>query len=67
LLTAMQMSDSFQCVTSADWQCGDDVIIPPPGSCGVAKQQVEEAGKDYYCLDWFMCFKKLPRDQLTLP
>ena len=46
--------------TPADWQPGDDVIIPPPGSCGVAKDRVEKAGEDYYCLDWFMCLKKLP-------
>jgi len=63
----MQTPDSFQCATPADGQPGDDVIIPPPGSCGAAKQRVEEAGKDYYCPDWFMRFKKLPKEQLTLP
>lgn len=67
LLIAMQTSDAFQCATPADWQPGDDVIIPPPGSCGTAKQRMEESGKDYYCLDWFICFKKLPKDQLKLP
>ena len=41
---------------------GDDVIVPPPGSCGAAKDRVEAAAKDkdIVCLDWFMCFKKLP-------
>ncbi len=67
LLIAMQTSDAFECATPADWQPGDDVIIPPPGSCGVANKRMEEAGKDYYCLDWFLCFKKLPKDKLTLP
>lgn len=67
LLIAMQTSDAFECATPADWQPGDDVIIPPPGSCGTAKQRIEDAGKDYYCLDWFICFKKLPKDKLTLP
>lgn len=67
LLIAMQTSDAFECATPADWQPGDDVIIPPPGSCGVAKKRVEEAGVDYYCLDWFLCFRKLPKEQLTLP
>jgi peroxiredoxin (alkyl hydroperoxide reductase subunit C) len=67
LLIAMQTSDSHECATPADWRPGDDVIIPPPGSCGTAKDRVEQAGKDYYCLDWFMCFRKLPQDQLTLP
>ena len=26
-----------------------------------AKDRVDNAGDDYYCLDWFMCFKKLPK------
>ena len=64
LLIAMQTSDAFGCATPADWQVGDDVIIPPPGSCGTAKDRVEQAGDDYYCLDWFICFKKLSADDI---
>ena len=58
LLTAMQKSDLEGIATPANWQPGDDVIIPPPGSCGAAKDRVgtKEPGK--YCLDWFMCFRK---------
>jgi peroxiredoxin (alkyl hydroperoxide reductase subunit C) len=65
LLIAMQTSDAHQIATPADWQPGDDVILPPPGSCGTAKERVENAGDDYYCLDWFMCFKKLPMDKIS--
>ncbi len=36
---------------------GDDVIIPPAGSCGAAKKRMEEDNPNMYCLDWFMCFK----------
>jgi peroxiredoxin (alkyl hydroperoxide reductase subunit C) len=46
--------------TPADWRPGDKVIIPPPGSCGQAKDRVAGAGQDYECLDWFLCFKSLP-------
>lgn len=60
LLIAMQHSDKHKVATPADWQLGDDVIIPPPGSCGSAKDRVDQAGEDYYCLDWFMCLKKCP-------
>jgi peroxiredoxin (alkyl hydroperoxide reductase subunit C) len=60
LLIAMQHSDKYQIATPANWQPGDDVIIPPPGSCGVAKQRVEQAGDDIKVLDWFMCLKKCP-------
>lgn len=59
LLVAMQTSDEYDIATPADWQPGDEVIIPPPGSCGIAKSRVEEAGEGYRCLDWFLCLKKL--------
>ncbi len=67
LLVAMQTSDAHQCATPANWEPGDDVIIPPPGSCGAAKDRVEKAGKDYECLDWFLCLKKLPKEKLAAP
>jgi peroxiredoxin 2/4 len=60
LLIAMQHSDEHGIATPANWQLGDDVIIPPPGSCGTAKDRVEKAGDDYKCLDWFLCLKKCP-------
>lgn len=63
LLIAMQTADAQGVATPADWQPGDDVIVPPPGSCGTAKERVDNAGKDYYCLDWFMCFKKLAKEK----
>lgn len=67
LLIAMQTTDENACATPADWEPGDDVIVPPPGSCGVAKERMDKQGKDYYCLDWFMCFKKLAKSKLKLP
>lgn len=63
LLVAMQHSDKYKIATPANWQLGDDVIIPPPGSCGMAKERVEQAGSDYKCLDWFLCLKKCPHDK----
>ncbi len=60
LLIAMQTSDKYGIATPANWQPGDDVIVPPPGSCGVAKDRVEKPDPDVTCLDWFMCLKKLP-------
>jgi peroxiredoxin (alkyl hydroperoxide reductase subunit C) len=60
LLIAMQHSDEHKIATPANWQLGEDVIIPPPGSCGTAKDRVEKAGADYKCLDWFLCLKGCP-------
>jgi len=66
LLIAMQVADANQIATPADWQPGDDVIIPPPGSCGVAQERVQNADAEgYQCLDWFMCFKKLGADKIN--
>jgi len=63
LLIAMQHGDEHAIATPANWQIGDDVIVPPPGSCGAAQERVEGAGDDYYCLDWFLCFKKCPHGE----
>lgn len=58
LVQALQKADADSVATPADWRLGDDVIIPPAGSCGVAKDRMESSGEDMYCLDWFICFKK---------
>ena len=38
---------------------GDEVIVPPPTSCGAAEQRVAEPGEGVRCVDWFLCFKRL--------
>lgn len=58
IVLALQKADAEQCATPADWRPGDDVIVPPPGSCGTAKERVENQSSDQYCLDWFLCFRK---------
>ncbi len=58
MIIAMQKADKEQIATPANWEPGDDVIIPPPGSCGTAKDRVESQDDDKYCLDWFMCFRR---------
>jgi len=58
LIIAMQKGDKEGIATPANWQPGEDVIIPPPGSCGAAKDRVESKEDGKYCLDWFMCFRK---------
>jgi len=67
LLIALQTADKFGCATPADWEPGDDVIVPPPGSCGTAKERVEKPGLDFTVIDWFFTLKKLPKDKLGLP
>lgn len=60
-LIAMQTSDKFNVATPADWEPGDDVIISPAGSCGVAEERMDGTD-DLECEDWFFCTKKLDKD-----
>jgi peroxiredoxin 2/4 len=59
LLISLQTVDKYDVATPADWQPGEDVIVPPPGSCGTAKERVEETGEGHKCYDWFFCTKPL--------
>lgn len=58
IVIALQKADAENVATPADWRLGDDVIVPTAGSCGTAKERMENQTEDQYCLDWFMCFKK---------
>ena len=62
-LVAMQTADAFEIATPADWNPGDDVIVPPAGSCGVAKDRMEEGG-NMKCYDWFFCTKSISADDV---
>jgi peroxiredoxin (alkyl hydroperoxide reductase subunit C) len=60
-LIAMQTADAFAIATPADWRPGDDVIVPPAGSCGVAKDRMENK-EEMKCYDWFFCTKKISEE-----
>jgi peroxiredoxin (alkyl hydroperoxide reductase subunit C) len=60
-LIAMQTADAFNVACPADWQVGDDVIVPTAGSCGVAKERMDD-NENLDCKDWFFCTKKLDKD-----
>ena len=59
LLIALQTTDKHGCATPADWQPGDDVIVPPPGSCGTAKERMAVRDKGTRVVDWFLTFQEL--------
>jgi peroxiredoxin (alkyl hydroperoxide reductase subunit C) len=58
IIQALQKTDAEGVATPADWRPGDDVIVPPAGSCGTAEDRVKGSDDVDYCLDWFMCFRK---------
>jgi peroxiredoxin (alkyl hydroperoxide reductase subunit C) len=63
VLLAMETADAFAIATPADWRPGDDVIVPPAGSCGVAKERMENK-TEMHCYDWFFCTKKLDKEKV---
>jgi peroxiredoxin 2/4 len=62
VVLALQTADEFGVATPADWRPGDEVIVPTAGSCGVAKERMENKSEDVTCYDWFFCTKKLDKD-----
>ena len=61
-LVAMQTADAFSVATPADWRPGDEVIVPTAGSCGVAKERMED--KNVKCYDWFFCTKPISKENI---
>lgn len=57
LVKAMQTSDANKVATPENWQPGDKVIVPPPGS--VAEAEARVASGEYECVDWYFCRKSL--------
>ncbi|MCF8345731.1 MAG: peroxiredoxin [Bacteroidales bacterium] len=64
VIVALQTADEFSVATPADWRPGDDVIVPTAGSCGTAKERMEEKKEDVTCYDWFFCTKKLDEEKV---
>ena len=60
-LLALQTADAFEVACHADWRPGDNVIVPPAGSCGVAKERMED-DSDLDCKDWYFCTKPLDKE-----
>ncbi len=64
VLIGLQTADNFGVALPADWRPGDDVIVPTAGSCGSAKERMENKSDDMTCYDWFFCTKKLPKEEV---
>lgn len=58
MIQALQKSDAVHCSTPANWQPGDDLIVPTPVTADAADAAVNEKGEDEYALDWFLRFRK---------
>lgn len=65
VVIALQTADAFGVATPADWRPGEPVIVPPPGSCGTAKERMEDEEAGISCIDWFFCTKEISADQIN--
>jgi peroxiredoxin 2/4 len=64
VIIALQTADALNVATPADWRPGEPVIVPPPGSCGTAKDRMESHQDGVTCVDWFFCTKELSETDL---
>lgn len=64
VLKGLQAADEYNVALPADWQPGDDVIVPPAGSCGTAKDRVEGRLEGSTVYDWFFVTKKLSKEDI---
>ena len=64
VLMGLQTADNFGVALPADWRPGDDVIVPTAGSCGVAKERMDNKTGELTCYDWFFCTLKLSKEEV---
>lgn len=57
IIDALQTTDEYKVATPANWKPGDMVVVPPPSTQEMAEERVKQ--KEYECLDWYLCKKKL--------
>ena len=58
MIDAFQTSDKYGVATPANWQPGEDVVVPAPKTQQDAEQRLQ-AKLGYECVDWYLCRKKL--------
>ena len=57
LVKALQTTDEHGVATPANWQEGDDVIVPPAETDELAEERMNDDSLN--CIDWYYCTKKL--------
>ena len=62
LVKGLQVAQNFEVALPADWKPGEPVIVPPPGSCGAAKDRMVDP--DVHAVDWFFSTKDISEAQI---
>lgn len=58
VLIALQTSAKKNVLTPANWQPGDDVLIPNPSSIEEAEKLAAKENPDLYSQEWYLWYKK---------
>ena len=56
ILVGLQTIDEYKVALPADWQPGDDIIVPAPATY----DGTERSSEGMQCYDWYFCTKPLP-------
>ncbi len=64
VIIALQAADVFSVATPADWQPGDDVIVPAPSTVPGARERMESKQPDLTICDWFFCTRRLDKEKV---
>lgn len=59
IIDAMQTVEKKKVAMPANWQVGDNAIIPPPLTTNDAQKRLDEHRNDENCYDWFLCKTKI--------
>jgi len=64
VIIGLQTADKYAVALPADWKPGEDVIVPPAGSCSAADDRMAGKENGMYCKDWFFCMKPLKMEEV---
>lgn len=64
ILVALQTAGNFGVAIPADWQPGDDVIVPIATSMDAAQEHMDSKDTGTKCYDWFFCTKELSKEEV---
>lgn len=64
VLIGLQTIDNFHIALPADWQPGDDIIVPAAANAADADKAMHDKSNGMKCYDWFFCVKPLPKEEV---
>lgn len=64
VLIGLQTIDNFHIALPADWNPGDDIIVPAAANANDADKAMHDASRGMKCYDWFFCVRPLPKQEV---